>query len=295
MTSEPYDVTPTLQEWRFMINTSIDSGRLEDCKDYIRGAYTLLEETRKRLAEARTLVLRCLDPALQAAYQQMRQGATMPDPELFRSAILAEAIQTYDIIRLEEWQQVYLLQRVLYLVIRVPSWKDISDKEWHLQERPRMLEEWVDFIPSKIQLFYGEETGLIEMLGAKGFGSRSYKVDSGEIPVRRQSDQKQLFHPGTRPPWTEHGKWEDIAMRHPYLDRTAAPLDRLFLFQLRASDEFYEAVKKMRNTWTEYPDGHELSTKKNPHSGFYGRLAALDMLKPRENNSVFLLDEQSWI
>lgn len=295
MTSEPYNVPPTLQEWRFMINTSIDSGRLEDCKDYIRGAYNLLEETRKKQAEARTVVMRCLAPALEAARQQMRQGATMPDPELFRSPILAEAIQTYDIIRLEVWQQVYVLQRILHLVVRVPSWKDISDKEWHLQERPRMQEEWVDFIPSKIQLFYGEDTGLIEMVGAKGFGSRSYKVDVRDIPVRRQSDQKELFDPGTWPPWTEQGKWDDLSVKYPYLDRTAAPLDRLFLFQLPRSAEFHEAVKKMRDTWTEYPDDHELSTKKNPHGGFYGRLAALDMLKPRENNSVFLLDEQSWI
>ena len=84
-------------------------------------------------------------------------------------------------------------------------------------------------------------------------------------------------------------------MRHPYLDRTAAPLDRLFMFELPQSPEFREAVKNLRNTWTEYPDGHELSTTKNPHAGFYGRLAALDMLKPKESNSVFLLDEQSWI
>lgn len=295
MTSEPYNVTPTLQEWRFMINTSIDNGRLEDCKDYIHGAYNLLEKTQKRQAEARTVVMRCLSPALEAAHQQMRQGATMPDPELFRTPILAEAIQTYDIIRLEVWQQLYLLQRVLYVAVRVPSWKDISDKEWHHQERPKMLEEWVDFIPSKIQLFYGEETGHIEMVGAKGFGSRYYTSAYNGIPVRRQSDQKQLFDAGMRIPWTEQGKWDDVAARHPYLDRTAAPLDRLFFFQVRASDEFYEAVKRMRNTWTEYPDGHELSTKTNPHSGLYGRLAALDMLKPRQNKSVFLLDEQSWI
>ncbi|OOQ89428.1 hypothetical protein PEBR_27891 [Penicillium brasilianum] len=295
MTSEPYNVTPTLQEWRFMINTSIDSGRLEDCKDYIRGAYNLLEETRNREAEAHMVVMRCLAPALEAARRQMRQGAAMPDPELFRSPILAEAIQNYEIVRLEVWQQVYLLQRILYLVVRVPSWRDISDKEWHLQERPKMLEEWVDFIPSKIQLFYGEDTGLIEMMGAKGFSSRSYKIDVRYVPTRRQSDQKELFDPGRWPRWTEQGKWDDLAVRHPYLDRTAAPLDRLFMFQLSASGEFNETLKKMRNTWTEYPDDHELSTKKNPHAGLYGRLAALDMLKPGNSNSVFLLDEQSWI
>ncbi|KAJ5433021.1 uncharacterized protein N7458_012177 [Penicillium daleae] len=295
MTSDPYNVTPTLQEWRFMINTSIDNGRLEDCKDYIRGAYNLLEETRKKQAEARALVMRCLAPALEAAERQMRQGATMPDPELFRSPILAEAIQTYDIVRLEVWQQVYLLQRILFLVLRVPSWKDISDKEWHLQERPKMLEEWTDFVPSKIQLFYGEETGFIDMVGAKGFGSRSYKVGPKDIPVRRQSDQKDLFDPGPWPAWDEQSKWNDLVVRHFYLDRTAAPLDRLFKFQLPQSAEFYEAVRKMRNTWTEYPEDHELSTNKNPHGGFYGRLAALGMLKPRENNSVFLLDDQSWI
>ncbi|KAJ5160081.1 uncharacterized protein N7482_007085 [Penicillium canariense] len=294
MTSEPYNVTPTMQNWRFMINVSIDNGRLEDCKDYIQGAYDLLVETRAKEAEARTVVLRCLRPALEAAREQIRQSATTPDPELFQSPILAEAIQAYEIIRLQVWQQVYLFKRALYIAVRVQSWNDISDKEWHYQERPKMLEEWVDFIPSKIQLFYGAETGFIEMKGAKGFGSRSFQVESRTIPMKRRSDQKKLFCPESRLVWSEESKWDDLLVRYPFLDKTIAPVDRLFVFQLPLSDEFHQAVKKLRDTWTEYPAGHDLSTEKNPHGGFYGRLAALDMLKPRPR-SLFLLDDHSWV
>ncbi|KAI2789875.1 hypothetical protein POX_d05374 [Penicillium oxalicum] len=295
MTSEPYNVKPTMQEWRFMVNTAIDRGCLEDCKEYLRGAYRLLEETRTKQTEARKVVLRCLNPALQAARRQINQGAPRPDPELFSSPLLADAIRTYDIIRLEVWQQVYLLQRMLHLVVRVPGWKDLPEKNWHLQERPRMLEEWVDFIPSKIQLLYSTNTGHVDMLGTKGFGSRSYKVDTRDIPVRRHSDRQDLFDPGAWPAWTENSKWEDLATRYPFLDRTVAPLDRLFTFQVPQSEELRQTVSKMRNTWTEYPADHELSTAKNPHGGFFGRLAALDMLKTGERNSVFLLDEKSWI
>ncbi|KAJ5489032.1 hypothetical protein N7539_003922 [Penicillium diatomitis] len=295
MTSEPYNVKPTMQEWRFMVNTAIGTGSLEDCKRYINGAYDLLEETRNRQTEARKVVLRCLNPALQAARQQMRQGAPQPSPELFESPILAEAIRTYDLIRLEAWQQLYLLQRMLYVVVRTPGWKDISEKQWLLQERPRMLEEWVDFLPSKIQLLYNSNTGHIDMMGPKGFGSRSYKVDSREVPVRRHTGGKDLFDPGTWPAWTEKSKWEDLAKRYPFLDRTAAPLDRLFTFQVPQSEELYHTLSKMRDTWTEYPEDHALSTKNNPHGGFFGRLAALDMLKTEKGNSVFLLDGKSWI
>lgn len=78
------------------------------------------------------------------------------------------------------------------------------------------------------------------------------------------------------------------------LDTTVSPVSRLFTFELPSTPEFEEMLEKLRNTWVEYPEDHPQSTKNNPSGGFYGRLAALGMLKPKEK-SVYLLDDVSWV
>ncbi|KAJ5690165.1 hypothetical protein N7462_004557 [Penicillium macrosclerotiorum] len=294
MTSEPYNVTPTLQVWRFMVNTGIDNGSLDECQNYLRGAYDLLSETRKKEAEARCVILRCLIPAAELARQQVHAGAARPDPTLFHSATLADAINAYDLLRLEVWQQVHLLQRALWITMRIPSWKDISDLEWHSQERPRMMEEWRDFIPGKIQLFYSENSGHIDMIGPKSFGSPSWKADSRTVPVRYSTEHNNLFHPVEKPSWNEQCKWQDLRNRYPEVDWNMAPLHRLFTFRLPHTPEFRTQLEKFRNTWVEYPKGHELSADMNPHGRLYGRLAALGMLKSTKRG-MLLLDERSWV
>ncbi|KAJ5893437.1 hypothetical protein N7495_005128 [Penicillium taxi] len=293
MTSKPYSVTPTLQAWRFMINISIDGGSLEDCKAELREAYRLLTATRKKQADARAVVVRCLKPALDASKAQIRKGAIRPDPFLFQSPVVFEAIHAYDIIRLQVYQQMYLLQRILWVVIRVPHWRDTTDESWFYQERPKLLEEWRDFLPATKKIFYSEDTGDITFHGPTRFRSRVWFSD-GNVPVRRNTEHKILFHTKEKRYWPEEGKWNDLFARYPYIDTTIAPLNRLVTFQLPHSKEFEEVLRNFRSTWVDYPEFHPQSTESNPSGGFYGRLAALGMLKPK-NRGIYLLDDSSWI
>lgn len=292
MTSEPFNVQPTVQMRRFMINIGIDMGSLEDCKIHLDEAYNLLSETRQKEEKARALVLRCLVPLLETTQKQMRQGSPC-DPSLFQSPILAEAIQSYDILRLEVYQQIYLLRRALWVTVRVPHWKDTPDKDWFYQERPKMLEEWCDFLPARKRIFYDENTGSVDMQGRTGFKDRHWCSDL-HIPVRRMNDHQTLFHPIEHVAWTQDGKWNDLLNRYPWLDTTLAPLDRLFNFQRPNSPELLDMLEKLRGNWVEYPEEHPQSTASNPHGGFYGRLAALGLLKSNERG-IFLLDDKSWI
>jgi len=295
MTSEPFNVQPTVQMRRSMINISIDMGSLEDCKSYLTAAYDLLSQTRQKQERARAVVLRCLRPILDTTEEQKKQGQK-PDPSLFQSPILAEAIQAYDILRLEVYQQVYLLGRILFVTVRVPHWKDTSDKSWFYQERPKMLEEWRDFLPARKRIFYDENTGIMDMQGRTGFKDRVWGFANygRHIPVRRMTNHKTLFKPTEHEAWTQEGKWNDLLKRYPWLDTTLAPIDRLFNFQRPNSPEFLNMLEKLRDNWVEYPEDHPQSTARNPHGGFYGKLAALGLLKSKERG-IFLLDHKSWI
>ncbi|KAJ5152285.1 hypothetical protein N7492_010580 [Penicillium capsulatum] len=294
MTSSQHNVTPTMQTWRFMINIAMDMGSLADVRHCLRKAYDLLTETRRKETQARKIVERCLEPALKAAQEQVQSGAGRPDPALFQSPILADAIQAYDIIRLESYQQAYLLRRVVWVAVRVPKWQDTPDEIWQLQERPKFMEEWVDFMPDRKTLFYADSSGFMEMDGPLGFANRFWTKEK-RIAIRRETDREALFHTDEELAPIEGDRWTKfLARKHPYVDTTIPPLNRLFNFQLAQSAEFKNAIKKLGSTWVEYPENHPHSKTHNPRGGFWGRLAALDMLKPDERG-IYLLDDKSWI
>ena len=134
----------------------------------------------------------------------------------------------------------------------------------------------------------------MEMIGPTGFPNRFWTRDK-HVTVRRRTDKETLFHADEEVAPLEVQRWGRLLVReHPYVDKTLPPLNRLFNFQLPQSAEFKEAIKMLSETWVEYPEGHPYSRERNPRGGFWGRLAALHMLKPKQRG-IYLLDEQSWI
>lgn len=294
MTSTQHNVAPSMQSWRFMVNVAMDRGSLADVKHYLREAYDLLTETRERETQARKIIEKCLEPALKVAKDQVKNGALRPDPALFQSPILADAMQAYEIVRLESYQQAYLLRRVVWVAVRVPKWQDTPDHVWHLQERPNFMEEWVDFMPDRKTIFFADKTGFMEMDGPLGFANRFWTKEK-RIAIRRRTDRKAMFYTDEELAPLEGDRWTKFLKRkHPYVDTTIPPLNRLFNFQLAQSPEFKNMIKKLGSTWVEYPDNHLHSKTNNPRGGFWGRLAALDMLKPQERG-IYLLDDKSWV
>ncbi|KAJ5945740.1 hypothetical protein N7454_002579 [Penicillium verhagenii] len=292
MVSKPYNITPSMQIWRFMINLSIDNGNLGECKSYLRSAYDILSKTRAKEQEARTIIMRLLKPILRDTNARIRKGAiTAPYDSFFQSPLLSEAIHTYNIIRLEAYQQVYILQRILWVTVRVPNWRDTDDQSWFFVERPKMIEEWRDFLPGRMRIFYNNECGTVDFQGEKSFKDQHWY---NKKPLRRDTSKKELFFSSEIQFWNENSRWNDLLVRYPWLDKAMEPLSTLFGFQPPRSEEFEETLKKLRESWVDYPEDHSMSAKNNPSGGFHGRLTALGMLKPRQE-SVYLLDESSWI
>ncbi|KAJ5697558.1 hypothetical protein N7488_011242 [Penicillium malachiteum] len=296
MTSEPYNVVPRLQTLRFMMRIAIDKGSLKECRAHLQAAYDLLTSTRRQENDARAIIMALL--RAEQPESEDPDAELVPDLGCVKKASslnpqLYDAIRKYNLIRLEIYQQSHLLKRSIICLIGQVEWEDMNEKRWLYQVRPRLIEEWSDFLPDTFQLPFGQDEGVFHFRGYSWLTHREYCTD-GKIAVRRSAGNGELYTSLEFRNKTEDNIWNDVMSSYPWLDKSAEPVKSLLNFHAPHSEEFQRALRRLRNTWVEYPDGHEWSKSKNPKAGFYGRLAALGMLKPKER-SVFFLDNESWI
>ncbi|KAJ5558755.1 hypothetical protein N7461_002727 [Penicillium sp. DV-2018c] len=303
-----HNVPVTLQMYRFTTQAHIRDGNLEMCKRDMRKAYDILSETRAKRKEARDTVMHYLQPALDTmrppadekspsrkVVRRPRTECQPPDMSLLQCSRLAEAIHRYDLLRLEVFQQIYLLQRIAFAVVRKRGWhwRDTDIRTWELQERPKIQEEWKDFIPGNFIYEYNNgETGTVEFWGTTRPNSR-YLSRFGRIPARRIPGHPELFHPVEDKILDDKAFWQLLLKEYPGLDVTISPLNRLYSFQTEHSDELKEKLRKFQ-TWIEYPEEHPLSRENNPDGGLYGRLIALD-LEIAPERSIFWRDGDPWL
>ena len=309
MTAEPYNVPPTLQMYRFTTQSHIMDGDLEACKTDMRKAYSILSQTRAKRKEARDTVMRCLQPVLESMRapfdnknsswnetKYQRENCLDPDMSLFQCPLLTEAIHTYDILRLEVFQQIYLMQRIAYAVIIRRDWKHTPTHVWQQQERPKLQEEWKDFLPEKNMYestgsYRDHESGTVEFHGKTNSHSR-YMSQHGRIHARRLPDQAELFQPIEEKVLDDKVFWELLLRDYPKLDPSLSPISRIFSFQVEHTNGFKEKLNKLQ-TWVEYPEEHRLSEKNNPAGGFYGRIHALGF-DADARRSIFWREGNPW-
>ncbi|KAJ5719375.1 hypothetical protein N7493_007830 [Penicillium malachiteum] len=296
MTSKPYNVVPRLQTLRFMMRIAIDKGSLEECRAHLQAAYDLLTSTRRQENDARAIImalLRAERPELEDPDSELVPDLGCVEKASSLNPQLYDAISKYNLIRLEIYQQSHLLKRSIISVIGQVEWEDVSGKLWLYQLRPRLIEEWSDFLPDNFQLPFGHDDGVFRFTGSSYHEDREYCTD-GKIAVQRSAGNGELYTSLEFRGQTEENIWNDVKSSYPWLDNSAEPVKSLLNFQIPRSEKFQMALHKLRHTWVQYPDGHEWSKSRNPRAGFYGRLAALGMLKSKER-SVFYLDNESWI
>lgn len=305
LTTEPYNVPATLQMYRYMTQTNKLDGGLEACKTDMRKAYDVLSQTRAKRKEARDAVMQCLQPVLDSMRppanngrevreqtKHQREHGVKPDLSLLQCPLLAEAINTYDLLRLEVFQQIYQMQRIAYSMIITDKWNDVSPRAWELQERPKLLEEWKDFLPERNAYEYRDgEVGTVEFKGQSHSRSR-HMSQHGRIHARRIPDEPELFHPIEPKVLDDRIFWEILLHEYPNLDPSISPLNRIYSFQVEHSKKLKEKLKKFR-TWVDYPQDHPLSKEHNSSGGFYGRIHALGF-DARPQNSIFWRDGNPW-
>ncbi|KAJ5411536.1 uncharacterized protein N7487_005895 [Penicillium crustosum] len=306
LTTEPYNVPATVQMYRYMTQTNRMDGNLEACKTDMRKAYEILSQTRSKRKEARDTVMQCMQPVLHSMrappmdngkqsrhpIHYQRWKGMKPDLSLLQCPLLAEAINTYDLLRLEVFQQIYQIQRMAHSVITTDKWSDISLKAWELQERPKLLEEWKDFLPERIRYEYRDgEVGTVNFQGNTGHKSR-HMSQHGLIHARRIPDGSELFEPVEPKVLDDKIFWETLLYVYPQLDQSISPLKRIYFFQIRQNRALRDKLERLK-TWVDYPEEHPLSQQNNPSGGFYGRLHALGF-RAKPQNSIFWRDSNPW-
>ncbi|KAJ5178147.1 uncharacterized protein N7500_000846 [Penicillium coprophilum] len=274
-----YNIPATMQMYRFMTQTNKMDGNLKACKRDMRKAYDILSRTRAKRKEARDAVMKCLQPILDSMKPPANDQGGEQNP-----------IKHQRQNGLEVYQQIYQMQRIAYSMITTKQWRDVSLKAWELQERPKLLEEWKDFLPEQNTYEY-ETAGTVEFLG-KTMAKSTHMSQHGRIHARRMPDGSELFHPSEPKVLDDRIFWEIVLYDYPQLDRSIWPVSRIYSFQTKRSQELKDKLRKL-NTRVHYPDDHHLSQKNNPSAGFYGRIHALGFdAKPQ--NSIFWRDGNPW-
>lgn len=297
MTGEPYAVTPNMLAWRFMMKISITDGSLDEFREYLQGAYELLCKTREQQEQAYETVIQCLRPGLDMALRHIkRQGHevhsrnVLHGTDFFDCPHLSDAIHAYEIIRLEVYQQEYLLKRSVYNGIQARRWEGITEEGWYFQERPELMQEWKEFLPENI-ILTTPDGSKARFKGRTNWSSRIWHRGRN-APIKRVRQGRELFAPTQKPVWQEEVKWENVLSQYPFLvDKKVAPgLVRLFKFRKEPSEKLTGFLERLRTTDVQYPSESPLSAKNNPHGPLYGRIAALGMLKST-SKSVYRLDD----
>lgn len=195
MTSDPYNVRPTLAIYRMLAKIAWDMSRLSEFEQYAREAYDLLKETRRKQMAARQTIKKYLDH-IETSTQSDNINNTNynynDDKDkllLINSPTLATKIHIYDLLRSLTAQQTILMQRLAKLLLTHRRWTGRDNYQvWERQHLPRIVEEWQDFLPESF--FYHTRHGIVEFKAFKGKGSREVWGRGGgrvseRVPVRR--------------------------------------------------------------------------------------------------------------
>ncbi|KAL4821243.1 mitochondrial ATPase expression-domain-containing protein [Aspergillus spinulosporus] len=176
MTKEPYNIEPSAEMHSKLAKTAWVFHRLNDFLYHMRAAYNVLDETRRKRIAAREIVesyLRC-----------PRSADGEMNPQILWSRGFADAVHTYEVLRLLVMQQTRIIERLANLLIHRGDWLGRSFDVWERQFLPQLMEEWRDFIPARVR--YATSTGIVQFHGVSYYGSARYSTHA-RIPVRRPS------------------------------------------------------------------------------------------------------------
>ncbi|KAL4751983.1 hypothetical protein BDW72DRAFT_172535 [Aspergillus terricola var. indicus] len=176
MTKEPYNIEPSAEMHSKLAKTAWVFHRLNDFLYHMRAAYKVLDETRRKRIAAREIVESYL------RYPRADDGEM--DSQILWSRGFADAVHTYDVLRLLVMQQTRIIERLANLLIRRGDWLGRSFDVWERQFLPQLMEEWRDFIPARVR--YATSTGIVQFHGVSYYGSARYSTHA-RIPVRRPS------------------------------------------------------------------------------------------------------------
>ncbi|PYI16331.1 hypothetical protein BO99DRAFT_405214 [Aspergillus violaceofuscus CBS 115571] len=214
MTAEPYNVRPTIETRLKVAKLAWDSRILKKYMPQMYAAYEILMETRQRRWEARS--------AIMASMKRRRLHKSHAD---WQSQDLANAIHTYDILRLRTAQQTELVRKLARNMLINKLWTGRDNPAWFRTLFPQALEEWRDFLPEDFHL--NTRGGVVHFVGKIRWGSRN-RYSGRRIPIRRPTPYNDV-EPGDEVNYLDDEFfWEALLRLEPNIEPTSASLRRLF-------------------------------------------------------------------
>lgn len=210
MTSEPFNVRPTIEVHHILAKTAWDRARLSEFQHHMEAAYNILRETRKKRRTARSII---------EAY--LGQAQT----EILKSRAFADAVHAYDILRLRTMQQTVVMERLARLLLIHHRWLGRRNQAWERTLLPQALEEWRDFLPES--LVYHTRGGLVEFDGATSWRQRNIRTHD-RVPVRRPTFGTNFELDEDANDIDDDIFWDYYRQSAPHLDLSIPPLRRLF-------------------------------------------------------------------
>lgn len=175
MTSDPHNVEPTVDICRMMAKTAWDKRSLFEFQFFIRAAYKLLMEARRKRKEARLILEHYLAELI---------IDDKVNPLILESRGFAEAVRTYDLHRLCTAQHTIIVERLARLLLINRWWDSRTDTAWERWHLPRVFEEWQDFLPQTFDV--ATTAGIVKFAGKSGW-SQQYLTTHRMISRRRRT------------------------------------------------------------------------------------------------------------
>ncbi|KAF4238846.1 hypothetical protein CNMCM6805_006222 [Aspergillus fumigatiaffinis] len=197
MKSEPFYVQPTMEMYQLLAKTAWDQAKLPDFKQYMESAYAILEETRRKRRAARAIIENYLGPPQwEATASDPSEPPPWADPNLLQSRAFADAVHTYDVLRMHTVQQTTIMERLAKLLLIHPRWVGRDNPVWERQLLPRVIEEWQDFLPESVEIQI--RSGDVYVHGETYWRDRLLNTHR-RIPVRRPTvDNGLVLHEDAR-------------------------------------------------------------------------------------------------
>lgn len=214
MTTDPYNVSPTIEARLKIAKLAWDSRILKNYMPQMYASYETLMETRQGRWEARAAI---------AAFMKRRR--LHKSRAGWQSRDLANAIHTYDILRLHTAQQTELVRKLARNMLINKLWTGRDNPAWFRSLFPVALEEWRDFLPEDFHL--NTRGGVVHFDGKVRWGSR-YRYSGKRIPIRRPTPYNDV-EPGDEDNYLDDEFfWEALLRLGPDIEPTSASLKRLF-------------------------------------------------------------------
>lgn len=208
MTAAPYHVRPTIEVHHILAKTAWDRDRLSEFQHHMRAAYDLLSTTRQKRKRARSII-----------EKHLSTHQTTPNPNL------ANAVHTYDLLRLRTAQQTLILERLARLLLINTRWTGRDNPAWERRLIPRAIEEWQDFLPESF--VYHTRGGLVRFCGGTGW-NQAYLNSHNWVPVRGRIDIDFKHGEEEEREIEDDFFWKEYRCAFPGLGFDRAPLNRLF-------------------------------------------------------------------